>query len=1048
MTKLIHVLLITTLFVGLSKTLHAQNNLPYPIIFLHGLTGNDETFKTSMEFYRDSYSLGAINVFDAVLNADDNTSNALMATDVKWTDFIYSGNFINIGRRNFKPNVADFVDGWTGSNLFAINFQEERVRGASGWWGNSFDESNEAAIYKQGYVLKYIIQEVLNYTGAEKVILIGHSMGGLCAREYLQRRTAGVPTNWIDPSSPDGHKVARFVTIGTPHLGSWAGIDPTRGNQNTIPSVTGNREALRDMKYEYDSYTNCGGTPKGIYMFGGNEHCIASIFWNATFDNVDINCDGDENDNIVGINVGTSFNPVLPLPTNIRYTWITNNSWQGEDAIALGGGWTTGDAGDGAVLLGRQWLYNGTTPAPAPLGTGEVVADTLYTINNHLQESSNYYELLRGADEPDRAKFAYKLSYNRPIIGFITHKSGLVAADADMYKVSTAGTVTVAITLDGALSGVTNISFCDKNEVVLNTRTVSTFPTKLYANVPVGMTEMYIKINGTAQNDAANKTWRHPYTLEVKSGSWVGGTSTNTELAANWLVGIPDQYDDVSVPATATYMPIVLSNGVMINKMYIENGASLTINPAASLELKSTCKLEGTIILKSDLVNTASFLDNGTITGTGKVTLQRRFKQGGYHYISAHVSDGNSSSFTDLSSGEINPNFYSYNENNSDPDWIEGWQEHNGSLAVGKGYAYFYPGNGSINFNLSGKPNTGNLSYGVSNSNFGITSDGWNLIGNPYPSGINIWDFLNANNAGTIVGAAYLWDDDYTQDFVSADYGTYNLAGSSYLPGTGGGKAFNGFLAAGQGFFVNAISNGSIDFSNTMRASNNSVFYKGANKNLIKRLHIGITGKTAQSSLLIASTDAATSGFDNMYDAPKLRISNTLALFSMLEKRELVIQSLQNEIEKEIIPIGIETANEENYTFKFYGVEQYPENLLMFFVDNQNQKIIDIKKENSYTTSIKEGLDKKRFELHFFDKDYYSTLSDIKVYAHSKNIYTQLLDFNNAYITVSSMNGSTVLSKPIYSLYSIHSLNNLNSGVYIVKITTSKETVIKKILLR
>ena len=50
------------------------------------------------------------------------------------------------------------------------------------------------------------IDEVLAATGAGQVILVGHSMGGLVSRAYLQRYGAA--------------RVARLVTLGTPHHGS------------------------------------------------------------------------------------------------------------------------------------------------------------------------------------------------------------------------------------------------------------------------------------------------------------------------------------------------------------------------------------------------------------------------------------------------------------------------------------------------------------------------------------------------------------------------------------------------------------------------------------------------------------------------------------------------------------------------------------------------------------------------------------------------------------------------------------------------------------
>lgn len=50
------------------------------------------------------------------------------------------------------------------------------------------------------------IDAVLAETGAAQLILVAHSMGGLVARAYLQRCGAG--------------RVARLVTLGTPHAGS------------------------------------------------------------------------------------------------------------------------------------------------------------------------------------------------------------------------------------------------------------------------------------------------------------------------------------------------------------------------------------------------------------------------------------------------------------------------------------------------------------------------------------------------------------------------------------------------------------------------------------------------------------------------------------------------------------------------------------------------------------------------------------------------------------------------------------------------------------
>jgi triacylglycerol esterase/lipase EstA (alpha/beta hydrolase family) len=51
------------------------------------------------------------------------------------------------------------------------------------------------------------VERIVAGTGQPRVVLVGHSMGGLAARTYVAMHGAG--------------RVARIVTLGTPHRGSW-----------------------------------------------------------------------------------------------------------------------------------------------------------------------------------------------------------------------------------------------------------------------------------------------------------------------------------------------------------------------------------------------------------------------------------------------------------------------------------------------------------------------------------------------------------------------------------------------------------------------------------------------------------------------------------------------------------------------------------------------------------------------------------------------------------------------------------------------------------
>jgi len=481
------------------------DKFPYPFIFVHGLAGSDETFSETMDFMRTHYKLGPIYVFDVILNADNSKANAKLEDDVKWKDWTYDETIIRVGRRTFAESMDDYVSAWTEqTQLFAINFKEERIKGAAGSLNDFFDQSNQAAIYKQGYALSIMIKEVLLFTGSEKVILVGHSMGGLAIREYLQRIENNNRRWWID-SSKTGHMVARVVTIGTPHLGSNAGCDPTKKRilKSGLPDFNGSSEALRDLTYEFDSFSNCGISDRaGIYLFGGKEECISGYF---KFNNADINCNGKENDIIYGINKGTSYNPQMPLPDNILYTWIISDSNKGESPVCLITGICYNQPpGDGAVLLEKQYLH--THDISAPVG----ISYTILTHTDHLQEGSDYEAIIQGLDEPESFTLAYEIDENQNIIGLISSYKEYDNSDIDIFKIKNQDELLV-VNIKAALNtGVDGIKIYDENanELTSAYRILNEYFFKV--STPVNNSGYsYIKVWGMSDNE----TWKHPYSL-------------------------------------------------------------------------------------------------------------------------------------------------------------------------------------------------------------------------------------------------------------------------------------------------------------------------------------------------------------------------------------------------------------------------------------------------------------------------------------------------------------------------------------------------------
>lgn len=92
--------------------------------------------------------------------------------------------------------------------------------------------STQLAITQQGKELAEVVKRVKEANNEDKVILIGHSMGGLASREYLQ-------------SNYYRNDVAGFVSVGTPHQGS--NFDLEKVQLKLVPKF------IRDLKWKVDT---------------------------------------------------------------------------------------------------------------------------------------------------------------------------------------------------------------------------------------------------------------------------------------------------------------------------------------------------------------------------------------------------------------------------------------------------------------------------------------------------------------------------------------------------------------------------------------------------------------------------------------------------------------------------------------------------------------------------------------------------------------------------------------------------------------------------
>lgn len=566
---------------------------PYPVLFIHGLVSNSDTWNTFTDNVYFKNVWGAkTDVFHAAPNAQTTTkiegADGVIGTaddDVKWI-FVNENNVLASGciyAMNFDVRVNS--DG-TMTNQPSI-----------GGSPSAFDaDNNEAAIIKQGYAVSKAIQAILAANPTKKkVILVGHSMGGLASREYLQRTVNNNATSahrwWINPAQADGHKVAKLLTLGTPHLGSNTGgnisslrtaqnengnTNTNRQMQNSTSQFPGNdpvinnslidlaSEAVRDLRYSYDNINIFQNDYPGVYLYGGKESDIPSFpysYWN-----VDVNGNGVTNNTVqVGINQngqtigkpyqwdGTKDNPNMPLPKNVRYTYYISNT--------LSAGTYAG--GDLVVDDQRQWLYqNGTgsgtgTAAGIPVphdGTNYRLSDRILLQGgpNHLGETADVENIVRGLDEGDYPIFAHDINTNVKYAGMAQIRATEVAegtnnTDADWFKftLATATTLNVSFQKTAGLAGRIDLFLtAPANYTTLSTNSTNSAAFTASSTAAINLTTSTLQV-GTyyirvRHNAVAATSWRTPYTLKVATGTIrLANNGENDNIGQPYTVEVP-----------------------------------------------------------------------------------------------------------------------------------------------------------------------------------------------------------------------------------------------------------------------------------------------------------------------------------------------------------------------------------------------------------------------------------------------------------------------------------------------------------------------------
>ena len=445
----------------------------------------------------------------------------------------------------------------------------------------------------------------------------------------------------------------------------------------------------------------------------------------------------------------------------------------------------------------------------------------------------------------------------------------------------------------------------------------------------------------------------------------------STIYTSSWNNGIPDKTKDVIISGTynAATGSFEACNLTVSGNLNMNGSTTNFVKVNENLAISGTFTIGDTEALVQ-VSETAS--NSGSITKLENSTPLNNSSD--FTYWSSPVQGaGISSVFSGVDPNRI---FFWRTPVNDDPG---AWVIASGAMEVGRGYISEAPsGSTQHNVSFTGTPNNGLISEFLGlDSNF-PGGFGSNIIGNPYPSAIDLDLFIQEDDNSNFDGSIWLWTHNtgiadnpgQEEDFTVADYATYNLSGGTAACGSCPVPTNN--LGSGQGFLVNALSTGPVFFNNAMRLDGqNDQFFRGINKkssNVDKdRMWLDVTSKEggAFNQILIGFFEKATDGFDRGYDGIKIDGGNYISLYSKLDDDIYTIQGLGSYSSDKTVAIGFDAWIKETFSISISKMEGVLNSEEIYLVDNELNVVHDLK-NSGYEFEITEvGSFSDRFTLQF-----------------------------------------------------------------------------------
>jgi trimeric autotransporter adhesin len=523
--------------------------------------------------------------------------------------------------------------------------------------------------------------------------------------------------------------------------------------------------------------------------------------------------------------------------------------------------------------------------------------------------------------------------------------------------------------------------------------------------------------------------------------------------------------------------------------MYVLNGASVNFLGNAEITVTHSVNIQTTGNLTIESGSNLVQIEDDINTGTATIKRDSgRLKRLDYTLWCAPVLDSRTTGYQTLrnfSPMTSNGRFYDYHtsDNNYWP-----LPETTAKFELLKGVLIRMPNSdATTGYNtgaarmiyhgsFTGTPNTGTIRKTLE---YYSNTQGYNVVGNPYPSPLSATDFINAN-ANSITGTIWLWRK--TNDQTQASYSTVNLGGyvANVAPGgtTVDGNDLivdpytintKGSLNTAQGFFVKATGeNKELVYRNSMRLqSHSTAFFKSAaaaqtqeeEAPQFDRVWLNVTNDNALfAQALIGYKDGSSTGFDHGYDGESLT-SSSLNLYTVMHTEtdtlNLAIQTRGNFVVTDQVALGFSAAAAGTYTISIDHSEGAFANGQKVYIKDNAEGITRELTANNFTFTTEAGQFDDRFTV------LYTTATDTElgtepIAAINKNVMVYNAEGQVKVVAPSNIKSVVVYDMTGKVLYQNAAVNNVEFSssalnathqVVLVTVTLDNQKVVTKKLM-